>query len=62
MGPAYARHDIDALVASGLAVDPAAAHISVGTLVEQVKASIISMVPGDVPEGPSPPRIDKAEP
>lgn len=62
MGPAYARHDIDALVASGMAINPAAAHISVGTLLDQVKASIISMVPGDVPGCPSPPRIDKAEP
>lgn len=62
MGPAYARHDIDALVASGMAIDPAVAHISVGTILKQVKASIIAMVPGDVPEGPPPPRIDKAEP
>ena len=62
VGPAYACHDIDALVASGMAIDPAVAHISVGTILKQVKASIIAMVPGDVPEGPPPPRIDKAEP
>lgn len=62
MGPAYARHDIDTLVASGMAIDPAAAHISVGTLLEQVKASIIAMLPDDAPECPPPPRIDKAEP
>jgi hypothetical protein len=61
--PVYARHDIDALVtSSGMAIDPAAAHLSDGTLLEQVKASIISMLPGDVLEGPPPPRVDRAEP
>jgi hypothetical protein len=60
MGSAYAHHDIDALVASSMAIDPAAAHISVGTFLGQVKASIISMVPGDGLECPPPPRIDKA--
>ena len=62
MVPVYASHDIDALVTSGKAIDPAAAHTSVSTLLGQVKASIISMVPGDVLECPPPPRIDKAEP
>jgi len=39
VGPAYARHGIDALVASGAAIDPAVAHASVGTFLGQVMAS-----------------------
>ena len=50
VGPAYACHDIDALVASGMAIDPAAAYASVSTLLGQVKALVISLVPGDRPE------------
>lgn len=50
VGPAYACHDIDALVASGMAIDPAAAHASVRTLLGQVKGSVTSMVPLDMPE------------
>lgn len=62
MGSAYACHDIDALVASGMAIDPAVAHASVSTLLGQVKALGLIMAPGDRPERACPPRDEKAEP